>query len=139
MRAKDITKQVLTCMEKDYDFILVNYANPDMVGHTGIIDATIKGLEVLDSCLGELIEGVENNFYKMVLLSDHGNADLMLDEEGNPVTTHSLSFVPFLITDNDIKLKNGTLADVAPTILSYMDIAIPQEMKDSKILFDSNI
>lgn len=139
MRAKDITKQVLTCMEKDYDFILVNYANPDMVGHTGIIDATIKGLEVLDSCLGELIEGVENNFYKMVLLSDHGNADLMLDEEGNPVTTHSLSLVPFLITDNDIKLKNGTLADVAPTILSYMDIAIPQEMKDSKILFDSNI
>lgn len=136
MKAYEITDQVIKCMEKDYDFILVNYANPDMIGHTGIISATLKALEVVDECLGKIMEAVDNNFYKMVLLSDHGNADYMLDEVGNPVTTHSLSKVPFLITDKEIKLKDGTLADVAPTILSYMDIAIPQEMKVSKVLFE---
>ncbi len=136
MRARDITKKVIECMEKDLDFILVNFANPDMIGHTGIISATIQGLEVVDSCLGEIIESAKNNFYTIVLLADHGNADYMLDEVGNPVTTHSLSKVPFIITDQKIKLKDGTLADVAPTILNYMDIAIPKEMDESKVLFE---
>ena len=136
MRARDITKKVIECMEKDLDFILVNFANPDMIGHTGIISATIQGLEVVDGCLGEIIESAKNNFYTIVLLADHGNADYMLDEVGNPVTTHSLSKVPFIITDQKIKLKDGTLADVAPTILNYMDIAIPKEMDESKVLFE---
>lgn len=136
MRASDITKKVILCMEKDLDFILVNYANPDMLGHTGIIEATIKSLEILDECLGEVIRAAENNFYTIILLSDHGNADHMLDELGKPITSHSLSKVPFIITDNKIKLKDGTLADVAPTILSYMDIAIPNEMADSKVIFE---
>ena len=134
MKAREITEQVIKCMEDDRDFILVNFANPDMVGHTGIISATIKALEVLDECLGKIVEEVENNFYTLFLLSDHGNADLMLDDVGNPVTTHSLSKVPFIITDKELKIKEGTLADVAPTILSYMDIAIPEEMKNSKVL-----
>lgn len=138
MKAKEITDQVIKCMQEDKDFILVNYANPDMVGHTGIISATIQSLEILDECLGRIIEEVENNFYTLFLLSDHGNADLMLDDIGNPVTTHSLSKVPLIITDKELKLKEGTLADVAPTILSYMDIAIPEEMKQSKILIINN-
>lgn len=136
MRAKDITLKAMECMGKDYDFILLNYANPDMVGHTGIISATIEALEYVDACLGKLIESAENNFYTVFLLADHGNSDYMLDEEGNPVTTHSLSKVPFIITNQDIKLKDGSLPDVAPTILSYMDIAIPEEMKNSKVLFE---
>ncbi|NLA32534.1 MAG: 2,3-bisphosphoglycerate-independent phosphoglycerate mutase [Mollicutes bacterium] len=139
MKAREITEQVIKCMEDDRDFILVNFANPDMVGHTGIISATIKALEVLDECLGKIVEEVENNFYTLFLLSDHGNADLMLDDVGNPVTTHSLSKVPFIITDKELKIKEGTLADVAPTILSYMDIAIPEEMKNSKVLITNKM
>ena len=103
-----------------------------------IISATVKALEIIDECLGKIVEAVENNFYTLILLSDHGNADYMLDEMGNPVTTHSLSKVPFLIEDKNITLSNGSLADVAPTILSYMDIAIPQEMKNSKILIEKD-
>ncbi len=136
MRAVDITKKVIECMEKDLNFILVNYANPDMIGHTGIISSTVKALEIVDECLGKIIEAATNNFYTIILLSDHGNADYMLDENGNPVTSHSLSKVPFVITDKKLKLKNGTLADVAPTILNYMDIAIPDEMKKSQILIE---
>lgn len=136
MRAYDITKQVIKCIDEDVDFILVNFANPDMVGHTGIISPTIKALEVVDECLGQLLESAENNFYTIFLLADHGNADYMLDDAGNPVTTHSLSKVPFIITKKDIKLKPGSLADVSPTILNYMDIAIPKEMKNSRILIE---
>lgn len=136
MRALDITKKVIGCMDKDLDFVLVNFANADMLGHTGIIEATVKGLEAIDNCLGEIIESAKDNFYTIVLLADHGNADYMLDEEGKPVTTHSLSKVPFIITDQKVKLKDGTLADVAPTILSYMDIAVPKEMSESNVLFE---
>lgn len=136
MRTVDITKKVVSCMEKDLDFILVNYACPDMLGHTGIIEATVKSLEILDECLGKIIKSAETNFYTIILLSDHGNADYMVDESGNPVTSHSISKVPFIITDKKIKLKDGILADVAPTILSYMDIAIPNEMENSKVLFE---
>ncbi len=135
MSAIDITKKVIDCMEKDIDFILVNYANPDMVGHTGNLDATIKAIMTVDLCLGKLIEKAEENFYKVVILADHGNADTMLNEKNEPVTTHSLAKVPFLIIDDKIKLKpEGDLTMVAPTILEYMDIAIPKEMKETESL-----
>lgn len=136
MSAVDITKKAIKCMENDYDFILVNYANGDMVGHTGVMDATIKALEAVDVCLGKLYEAAEENFYTMVILADHGNADVMLDDDNHPVTTHSLSSVPFIITDKKLSLSNGNLTMVAPTILKYMDIAIPKEMKETEILID---
>ena len=131
MSIVDVTKRVIASMEEDYDFILCNFANPDMVGHTGNYEATIRAIMAVDICLGKLIEKAEENFYTVFLLADHGNADTMIDDSGNPVTTHSMEKVPFVISDPKVKLKSyGTLADVAPTILSYMDIAIPKEMNE---------
>ena len=130
MSAPEITKEAVKALEKDYDFILVNYANPDMLGHTGNFDATVTALEALDTCLKELITNAEDNFYKVVVLSDHGNADTMLREDGSVVTSHSTAPVPFILMDKKIKLKpKGDLTMVAPTILKYLDIAIPDQMK----------
>jgi 2,3-bisphosphoglycerate-independent phosphoglycerate mutase len=123
-------------MNKDYDFILVNFANPDMVGHTGNMEATIEALEEVDRCLGEIIESSELNFYTLFLLADHGNADEMLTKEGEPVTSHSLSKVPFVVNDEKVVLKDGSLANVAPSLLKYMDIKIPEEMKDTEIILE---
>ena len=139
MSAVEVTKKAISCLEKDVDFILVNYANPDMVGHTGNYDATVKAIMAVDLCLGKLVEEAENNFYKVIILADHGNADIMIDENGEKVTTHTLSKVPFIITDNNVKLKDsGDLTNVAPTILEYMDIALPLEMQDTPSLFKKN-
>ncbi len=135
MSAEEVTKQTIKCLEKDYDFILVNYANPDMVGHTGNLEATITALEGLDKELEKLITAAEDNFYKVIILSDHGNADTMLDENNNIVTTHSTNPVPFIMLDKNIVLRDkGELINVAPTLLHYMDIAIPKDMKESKSL-----
>ncbi len=135
MSAVEITKKCIECMVQDYDFILMNFANPDMVGHTGNFEATVKACMAVDLCLEKIVEKAFENFYKVIILADHGNADIMFDENGNKVTTHTLSKVPFIILDKSIKLKDsGDLTMVAPTILEYMDIAIPDEMKDSDIL-----
>lgn len=135
MSATEVTKKTINAMEKDTDFIFVNFANPDMVGHTGDIDATMKALTAVDVCLQRLYEVAQDNFYTMFILADHGNADIMLDENGKIVTTHTTSKVPFIITDNNIELKkSGDLTNVAPTILEYMDIAVPIEMENSSSL-----
>ena len=135
MSAVGVTKKIIECMDKDYDFILANFANPDMVGHTGNMEATIKACMALDICLGKIIEVAEDNFYKIVLLADHGNADIMKNSDGSICTTHTLSKVPFIITDKKIKLReHGSLANVAPTILDYMDIALPKDMQDTHSL-----
>lgn len=138
MSAIEITKKVLECMEKDIDFILVNFANPDMVGHTGNFDATVKAIMTVDACLKKIIEEAKNNFYTTIITADHGNAEVMLDNEGEIVTTHTNNKVPFIITDKSVKIASrGGLSNIAPTILEYMDIAIPKEMKDSKSLLIS--
>lgn len=135
MSAVEVTKKTIDCMQKDYDFILVNFANPDMVGHTGNWNAAVKACITIDICLGKLLEVAEDNFYKIVILADHGNADIMFDENKVPVTTHTLSKVPFIILDNKVKLADdGSLINVAPTILEYMDIAVPKEMADTPSL-----
>lgn len=135
MSAVPVTKKCIECMMQDYDFILMNFANTDMVGHTGNYDATVNACIAVDICLNKIIEKAEENFYKVIILADHGNADIMIDDNGNKVTTHTLSKVPFIILDKNVKLKDkGDLTMVAPTILEYMDIAIPEEMKDTDIL-----
>lgn len=135
MSAVDVTKKAISAMEKDIDFIFVNFANPDMVGHTGNMDATMKAVTTVDICLQRLYEVAIDNFYTMIILADHGNADIMLDELNCPVTTHTISPVPFIITDENVVLKkSGDLTQVAPTILEYMDIAIPNEMADTSSL-----
>ncbi len=135
MSATDITKKAINAMEKDIDFIFMNFANPDMVGHTGNLEATMKACTTVDVCLERLYEVAKDNFYTLFILADHGNADIMLDEFNNPVTTHTTSKVPFIITDPNVSLKkSGDLTNVAPTILEYMDIALPDEMADTPSL-----
>jgi len=132
MSAVLVTKKCIECMVQDYDFILVNFANPDMVGHTGDYAAAVKACMAVDLCLNKLIEKAEENFYKVIVLADHGNVDMMFDSEDKPVTTHTLSKVPFIIVDKNVDLKKeGDLTMVAPTILEYMDIAVPEEMKET--------
>ena len=136
MSAIEVAKKAIQAMEKDTDFIFMNLANPDMVGHTGNLEATIKAVTTVDVCLERLFEVAEDNFYTMIILADHGNADIMLDEFGNPVTTHTTSKVPFIITDLNVELKkSGDLTNVAPTILEYMNIALPDEMSNTPSLF----
>lgn len=138
MSAIEVTKKTINAMEKDTDFIFVNFANADMVGHTGNLDATMKAVTTVDVCLQRLYEVAQDNFYTMFILADHGNADIMLDEYGKPVTTHTTSKVPFIITDNNVELKKGgDLTNVAPTILEYMDIAVPLEMSETLSLIHS--
>ena len=135
MSAIPVTKKVIECMMQDYDFILVNFANPDMVGHTGNFIAASKACMAVDLCLSKIVEKAEENFYKVILLADHGNADIMIDENDQPVTTHTLSKVPFILMDGNVKLKDeGDLTMVAPTILEYMEIALPEEMKETESL-----
>ena len=135
MSCVEVTKKVVTAMNSDYDFILVNFANPDMVGHTGNMEAATRACMAIDLCLGKILEKAEDNFYRVILLADHGNADTMINADGSPCTTHTTSKVPFIIVDNKIKLEEkGSLVNVAPTILDYMDIAIPSEMADTESL-----
>ncbi len=139
MSCIDVTKRVILSMNNDYDFILVNYANPDMVGHTGNMEATTKACMAIDLCLAKIMEKAADNFYKVILLADHGNADTMINSDGSPCTTHTTSLVPFIICDEKIALKeSGSLVNVAPTILDYMDIAIPKEMEDTESLIISD-
>lgn len=135
MSAVGVTKQIVECMEKDYDFIFANYANPDMVGHTGSMEAATKACMALDVCLGKVLESAEENFYTVILLADHGNCDTMINEDGSICTTHSLAKVPFVINDPKVSFTSGgDLTNVAPTILDYMDIAIPSQMTAKSLL-----
>ncbi len=136
MSAEGITEKVLIEIEKESsDFICLNYANPDMVGHTGVFDAIVKAVEKVDSCLGRIIEkGVKHN-YSFVIIADHGNADFAVNEDGTPNTAHTTNPVPILLIDEDYKsLKNGKLCDVAPTILELMSVSIPDEMTGQSLV-----
>lgn len=136
MSSLAIAKTVVNCMEEDYDFVFVNFANPDEVGHTGNYPATINGLQAIDVCLSKILSVAEENFYKVIITSSHGKADTIIDRNNNIITKNTTSPVPFIIMDKRIKLKNGNLTSVAPTILKYMDIAIPKEMKKAEILIE---
>ncbi len=138
MSSLAISKTAIECMEKDYDFILVNFANPDEVGHTGNYGATINGLQAVDICLGKILEVAEENFYKVVIISSHAKTDMIINRDNEIVTKNTTSPVPFIILDKKVKLNNGNLYSFAPTLLTYMDIAIPKEMKDTDILFNIN-
>lgn len=130
-----VTKEVEKMMEQETDFILVNFANLDMVGHTGNFEATVKACMAVDLCLGKIYELTQNNFYTLVVLADHGNAEDMLFENGEIKTTHTTSKVPFIVTDKKLELKDkGSLSNVAPTILTYMEVAIPKEMIETETL-----
>ncbi len=138
MSVAEVTKSVLDAMEEDFDFILVNFANPDMLGHTGNIPATVRALEVCDYCIGKILEQAKENFYDLVITSDHGNAECMKDNDGNPMTSHTTNKVPFVIVNKDYNIKNeGTLADVIPTIISMYQISKPKEMTGESLIIEN--
>ena len=115
------------------DFVCLNFANPEMVGHTGVFEAAVKACETVDSCAKEVSETALKNGYQVIIIADHGNADKMKNEDGTPNTAHTTNAVPmFLLSENSIKdnysLKNGKLGDIAPTILTLMKVEIPKEM-----------
>ncbi len=113
---------------KTHDVIIVNYANCDMVGHTAVYDAVIKAVEVVDECVGKVYKEAIKNGYDMIVTADHGNADMVFDLNDNLVSSHTLSKVPFLITRKDVSVKDGKLADIAPTMLSLLGIKILRKM-----------
>ena len=127
MSAYEITDTLIDKL-KDYDVVILNFANGDMVGHTGNFEATVKAIEAIDNCIGKIYEKIKELNGTLIITADHGNCDYMQDENKDIITSHSISPVPFLITDKNIQLTNGKLADIAPTILTLLNIKLPKEM-----------
>ena len=139
MSAYEVTDALLPEIKnKTADFICLNYANADMVGHTGVWEAVIKAVETVDKCVEKIVTAGLENGYTIFLTADHGNADYMINEDGTPNTAHTLNPVPFFIIDKDWKgeIKNGKLGDLAPTILTMMQLPIPPQMT-GEILINS--
>ena len=130
MSAYKITNSILTEIKgKTTDFICLNFANPDMVGHTGNFNAAIKACEVVDECSNRIIKESLNNNYSIMIIADHGNSDMMINEDGSPNTAHTINPVPIIIIDENVtKVEDGILADIAPTILKIMNIDKPSLM-----------
>ena len=131
MSANELADTLIPEIDKGYaDFICLNFANADMVGHTGIFSAVVKAVETVDSCVEKVVTAALKMDYDILLTADHGNADFMINEDGSPNTQHSLNLVPLFLISNDYKgsLKSGKLGDIAPTVLSLMGLHIPKEM-----------
>lgn len=130
MSAVPLTEKIVKTMQATQpDFICLNFANPDMVGHTGVYKAVIKALETVDACLQQVVETGLQQGYSFIIIADHGNADFMLNDDGSPNTAHSLNPVPCILISNEFtQIQNGKLADVAPSILKLMHITQPNEM-----------
>ena len=131
MSAYEVKDKLVAAIKEDkYDFIVVNYANGDMVGHTGVYEAIEKAVVAIDACVKETVEAAKATGYEVIIIADHGNADHALNADGTPNTAHSLNPVPFVyVTENkDARVANGVLADVAPSILHIMGLPQPAEM-----------
>ncbi len=137
MSAFDIRDAIVPELEKEeVDFVCLNFANPDMVGHTGVFEAAVKACETVDQCVQAVVTTGLNHGYSSIIIADHGNSDYMSNDDGSPNTAHSLNLVPCILVDNEYQkpINNGKLADIAPTILALMGIAQPAEMTGTSIL-----
>ena len=131
MSANELTEKIVPEINKgEADFICLNFANADMVGHTGIFSAVVKAVETVDACVEKVVTAGLQNGYTLLVTADHGNADYMINEDGTPNTAHTLNLVPLFLVDQQWKgsLKSGKLGDIAPTILHLMGLSIPSEM-----------
>jgi 2,3-bisphosphoglycerate-independent phosphoglycerate mutase len=123
--------------EQVYDVIIVNYANPDMVGHTGVLSAAVKAVETVDRCIGRAVEAVQQAGGVTLITADHGNAEVMAGDAGEPFTAHTTDPVPFLLVSREhqgAKMRSGRLEDVAPTVLHLLNIEKPPEMTGHSLL-----
>ncbi|MEO5909576.1 MAG: 2,3-bisphosphoglycerate-independent phosphoglycerate mutase [Pelobium sp.] len=130
MSASGIRDAIIPELEKGWpDFVCLNFANPDMVGHTGVFNAVVKAVETVDACAKAVVEAGIKNGYSFIIIADHGNADFMINDDGSANTAHTTNLVPCILIDEDYKsIKDGKLGDMAPTILKIMNIEAPKEM-----------
>ena len=136
MSAYEVKDKLVEALgEQKYDFICLNFANGDMVGHTGIYDAIVKAVKAVDECVEAVVEAAVANGYEVVQIADHGNADNAINEDGSANTAHSLNPVPIVVvSDRVAKVENGVLADVAPTVLKLMGLEQPEEMTGKALI-----
>ena len=137
MSAIEVTDKVVEAINsKKYDCIILNYANPDMVGHTGNLDAAIKAVETIDTCVERVVKAINKNEGVLIITADHGNAEQMIDyKTGEPHTAHTTNPVPLiLVGKTGVNLKEGKLADLAPTMLELMGLEKPEEMTGESII-----
>ncbi|HHC79227.1 MAG TPA: 2,3-bisphosphoglycerate-independent phosphoglycerate mutase [Flavobacteriia bacterium] len=136
MSAKEITEAILPELKKqEADFICLNFANTDMVGHTGVMEAAIKAAETVDACLKKVVTTARENEYTSIIIADHGNSETMINEDGTPNTAHTTNPVPLIIVDDDVHtVKSGILANIAPTILKLMGIEKPDIMNEESLV-----
>jgi 2,3-bisphosphoglycerate-independent phosphoglycerate mutase len=151
MSAEKVTEGVIAAIRKRiYSLVVLNYANPDMVGHTGKIEPTIQALETVDRCLGQLLESISQVGGTAIIIADHGNAELMWDEQGNPWTAHTTNPVPFILVEGEglkipghgteVPLRtDGSLADIAPTILEILKLPQPPEMTGRSMILPTDV
>lgn len=137
MSATNIRDAIIPELEKqEVDFVCLNFANPDMVGHTGVFSAVVEACETADTCAEAVIKAGLQNGYTSIVIADHGNAEYMINDDGSPNTAHTTNLVPCILVDNDLRpvLKNGKLADIAPTILKLLGVTQPAEMTGESLL-----
>jgi len=136
MSAFDVKDAILTKIKEEQpDFVCLNFANPDMVGHTGDLQAAIKACETVDQCAGEVVEAALENNYKILVIADHGNCETMINTDGSPNTAHTTNPVPLILVDQEhTAIRDGVLGDIAPTILKLMTIEIPSAMTGSPLV-----
>jgi 2,3-bisphosphoglycerate-independent phosphoglycerate mutase len=137
MSANEIRDKIIPELDKkEASFICLNFANPDMVGHTGVFQAAVKAVETVDACAQKVTEAALRNGYSTIIIADHGNAEIMINEDGTPNTAHTTNLVPCILVDDTYKgkLKNGKLGDLAPTILTLMGVPIPEQMTGNVLL-----
>jgi 2,3-bisphosphoglycerate-independent phosphoglycerate mutase len=143
MSAPEVTDRLIEEIEKDrHDYIVCNFANADMVGHTGVLEAAVKACETVDGCLGRVMEAVDLARLALIVTADHGNADEMFDRvNGGPHTAHTTNPVPCVLVDPDYKgalIEDGALKDIAPTICNYIGVVVPEEMTGLDLRADRN-
>ena len=136
MSAIGVKDEVIDRLNKDkYDLIVLNFANADMVGHTGIVEAAVEAIETVDKCMGEIVDLIIKKGGKALITADHGNSEELINEEdGSPITAHTTNEVPLILVGDDRKIKSGILADLAPTLLELMELKKPEEMTGSSLI-----
>ena len=138
MSAPEVKNQIISYMKSDNpDFICLNFANPDMVGHTGVFPAIVKAVETVDNCLEEIVTEGKRIGYEFIVIADHGNADLAINPDETSNTAHTTNPVPVILVtdDHSLKVSDGKLADIAPSILKRLGIVAPRDMDGESLIY----